>query len=226
MDMKVAIIGTGNVGRTLGSSLNARGHEVTFAAQDVDKTRAVAAELGTSAAERAVDAVAGADLTILAVPAGAVEAVAREIAGSVTGKVVIDASNPLTPDYSALAAPGGPSPAERVAAILGDAHVAKAFNTLFSSIQGDSDALGTQLDGFFATDDDSTRDTVAGLLASLGFRPVHIGGLVAARELEALAFLNIRLQMLAGGDWRSSFVLVGAPAGATAAPALAGSRAS
>jgi hypothetical protein len=198
---------------------------VTFAAQDIDKTRAVAAELGARAVDRPATAVAEADIAILAVPAAAVEDVARSIAGSAAGTVVIDVSNPLTPDYSSLATAGGPSPAERVAAILGDAHVVKAFNTLFSSIQDDPEALGTQVDGFFATDDGRARDIVAELLASLGFRPVHIGGLVAARELEALAFLNIRLQMQAGGDWRSSFVLVGAPATATAAPVTAGQRA-
>ena len=51
---------------------------------------------------------------------------------------------------------------------------------------------------------------------------MNVGGLAAARELEALAFLNIRLQMLTGGDWRSAFVLQGAPASATQAPAPSG----
>jgi predicted dinucleotide-binding enzyme len=45
---------------------------------------------------------------------------------------------------------------------------------------------------------------------------VNVGPLAAARELEAMAWLNIRLQMITGGDWRSTFVLLGAPAAPTA----------
>ena len=51
----------------------------------------------------------------------------------------------------------------------------------------------------------------------VGFRPVSAGPLAASRELEAMAWLNIRLQVIIGGDWRSTFVLVDAPAAAIAA---------
>ena len=71
------------------------------------------------------------------------------------------------------------------------------------------------MDALYATDDDDARATVATLLDSIGFRPVSVGGLTSARELESLAFLNIRLQVQTGGDWRSTFNLVGAPAAST-----------
>lgn len=213
--MKLAIIGTGNVGRALGTSFVRAGHDVTFAARDADKTRQVAAELGARAATSARDAVDAADVVVLAVPYGALGALAGEIRDRVAGKVVVDVTNPIKADYSGLALATG-SGAEQVAELLPEAHVVKAFNTLFATIQADPAALDTPLDALYATDDESARTTLAELLRSIGFRPVNVGALSAARELEALAWLNIRLQMTTGGDWRSSFVLVGAPIAATA----------
>lgn len=61
---------------------------------------------------------------------------------------------------------------------------------------------------------------VAELITSIGLRPVKVGGLVRARELEAMAWLNITLNMSTGGDWRSAFRLVGAPAAAVSTPEL------
>jgi 8-hydroxy-5-deazaflavin:NADPH oxidoreductase len=215
--MKVAIIGTGNVGRSLGSSLTKAGHDVTYAAQDAAKTRAVAGEVGGHAETSLTAAVAGAEVVVLAVPFGAVEDVAGTIADAVGGKVVIDATNPLRPDYSGLATGDGPSGAERVAAWLPDAAVVKAFNTLFAGVQADPGSLGTTVDALFATDDDAAAEVVGTLAQAVGFRPVRVGPLAAARELEALAWLNIRLQMTSGGSWQSSFVLVAPPAAAIAA---------
>jgi hypothetical protein len=221
--MKIAIVGTGNVGRALASTFSQAGHQVTLAARDARRTRAVAQELGVRSTDTASDAVGQSDVVVLAVPFAALADVARQIRDVSSGKVIVDASNPLSEDYSGLVTNGGPSPAEDLAGLLADAHVVKAFNTIFSSVQAVPTMHGSTIDALFATDDERARDTIAELLDSLGFRPVHIGGLRGARELEALAFLNIRLQLLTGGDWRSAFVLVGAPAAATAVPAATAS---
>ena len=213
--MRIAIIGTGNVGKALGTSLVRAGHDVTFAAQDADKTRKVAAEVGGSASASAADAASSADAIILAIPYGAAQAVAQSLGASVNGKVVIDATNPLRADFSGLATEGGPSAGEEIAEALPDARVAKAFNTLFASLQADPGAQGTTLDALFATDDDRARSVLRDLLTSMGFRAVDAGPLRNARELEALAWLNMKLQMAFSGAWNSGFVLVGAPSGAT-----------
>lgn len=213
--MRIAIIGTGNVGKALGTSLVRAGHDVTFAAQDADKTRKIAQEIGGSAAGSAADAASNADAIILAIPYGAAHAVARSLGESVTGKVVIDATNPLRADFTGLATEGGPSAGEEIAEALPDAHVAKAFNTLFASLQADPGAQGTTLDALFATDDDEARRLLRDLLTSMGFRAVDAGPLRNARELEALAWLNMKLQMAFSGAWNSGFVLVGAPSAAT-----------
>jgi predicted dinucleotide-binding enzyme len=215
--MKVAIIGTGNVGRALGGSLARAGHEVTFAGRDMAKTERVASELGGFAADTAADAAQGVDVIVLAIPSGEVAAVVTGIASAAVGKVVLDATNPLKPDYSGLANAGGPSTAELVAELVPGAHVAKAFNTLFGAVQADPTTHGTMLDALYATDDEVAAAAVSELASSIGFRPVRVGPLAAARELEAIAWLNIRLQLIDNGDWRTAVVLVGAPAISVAA---------
>lgn len=215
--MQVAIIGTGNVGRAIGGTLARAGHEVTYAAQDESKTRTVAGAVGGHAAPSLAEAAAGARVVVLAVPYAAIEGVAQAIRGSVAGKVVIDATNPLRADGGGLATGDGPSGAERLAGLLDGARVAKAFNTLFAGVQADPATLGTTVDALFATDDDDAATTVAALAESIGFRPVRVGPLAAARELESMAWLNIRLQMLTGGSWQTSFVLLAPPSAAVAA---------
>ena len=216
--MKIAVIGTGNVGKALGGSFVKAGHDVTLAARDAEKTKRVAWELGASAAETAAEAASAADVIVLAIPYGETDALEQDIGTEAVGKVVIDVTNPVAPDYSGLATAGGPSGGERVAKLFGGARVAKAFNTVFASVQADPKAHGTTVDALIATDDDEARSTVAELASSIGFRPIDLGSLAAASEMEAIAWLNIRLQMQKNGDWRSSFVLVGAPEAAVAAP--------
>ncbi len=215
--MKIAVIGTGNVGKALGGSLARAGHDVTFAARDAEKTREVASEVGASAAPTAVAAAREAEVIVLAVPYGAMSEVASEIAPAARDKVVIDVSNPLKSDYSGLATEGGPSGAERLAGPLADAHVVKAFNTLFATVQGDPSALGATVDALYATDDEEARRAVTTIAESVGFRPIYVGPLTAARELEALAWLNIRLQLLTNGSWNTAFVALKPPEAATMA---------
>jgi hypothetical protein len=217
MDMNVAIIGTGNVGKALAERLVQGGHRVILAARDEIKARRVASEVGASSAATASQAVRDAQVVILAVPFGAIDEVAEEIRLHVAGRIVVDATNPLKADYTGLATEGGPSAAEQLAARLPDAKVVKAFNTLFASIQQDPDVLGQAADVLFATDDDEARVVLGSLVASMGFRAVDAGPLEAARELESLAWLNISLQLRHGADWRSTFVLVGAPPASVAA---------
>jgi predicted dinucleotide-binding enzyme len=202
--MKVAIIGAGNVGKALTASFTRAGHDVTVAAAHPDHAKAVADELGASAASSNADAVSDAELVILAIPATALESVAGEIGDELAGKVVVDVSNRPTPD------PAGPgtSIAEELQERLPKSRVVKAFNTLFASRQAAPEIAGVHADGFVAADDDRAKATVLDTLESLGFRPVDAGPLAAARTLEGMAWLNISRNM-AGGTWQDAFVLVG-----------------
>ena len=215
--MKISIIGTGNVGAALGGSFVRAGHDVTFAARDAAHTASVAASVGARTAATARAAAADADVVVLAVPYQEVLGVASEIATATAGKVLVDATNPLKADYSGLVTVGGRSGAERIAEVATTARVVKAFNTLFASLQADPDLNGQPADALIAGDDDAAKATVAELAGSIGLRPIDAGPLAGARELEAMAWLNIALQLRTGGNWRSSFVLIGAPEKAIAA---------
>ena len=215
--MKIAIIGTGNVGAALGGSFVRAGHEVTFAARDAARTSQVADKVGANVAVSPADAAAAADVVVLAVPYSEALTLAGDLSDAVSGKVLIDATNPLKADFSGLATDGGPSGAERIAAGAGTAHVVKAFNTLFASVQANPALHGQVADALIAGDDAEAKATVATLVDSIGLRPIDAGPLAAARELETLAWLNIALQLRTGGNWNSSFVLIGAPEKAIAA---------
>ena len=206
--MKVAMIGSGNIGQALGGALVGAGHEVSMTARDSAETTDIAARVGAAATPTIDDAVAGADVVVLAVPYTALESVASEIKDQVRGKVVVDVTNPMGQ------APAGTSAAQQLAEWLPGARVVKAFNTTFASLLATPEAHGQTLDALYATDDTDAGEAIAELIRSIGFRPIFAGGLSAAAQLEAMAGLNIQLQIATNGDWRSSFVLVGAPKGA------------
>jgi 8-hydroxy-5-deazaflavin:NADPH oxidoreductase len=206
----IAVIGTGNVGGALGSAAAKAGYDVVFAGQDAAKTREVAEAAGATAAATPREAAAVAHIIVLAIPYSAFPAVAAEIAPVADDKIVIDPSNPLKPDYSGLALSDS-SGAEELARLLPRAKVVKAFNTLFAGNTANPEALGLRLDSLFATDDEAAKDAVCGLSSSIGFRPIHVGPLTASRELEAMALLNIRLQMVSNGNWNTAFALVSPP---------------
>jgi len=213
--MKIAMIGTGNVGQALASTLIRNGHQVTLAGRDAGKTQNVAASLGARSAAYPAQAAADADVIVLAVPYDALLEVGGAIADEAAGKVVIDVTNP------GPATEGGASAAERLAGTLEGAYVAKAFNTLFGSLMADPSALGTTIDSLFATDSEQARTVLFELIDSIGLRPVDVGPLSSARQMEAMAWLNIQLQLRTGGDWTSTFVLLHAPAATLHRPALA-----
>ena len=201
--MKVAIIGAGNVGKALGTSIARAGHDVTFAAKTQEHARAAAHEIGAASAPTNVDAVSGVDVVILAVPfVGAGEEVASEIRDEVAGKTVIDVTNPLKSDYSGLATDS--SAAEEFQRLLPEASVVKAFNTIFASNQANP---SSDIDGFVAADDDKAKQRVMSLIESMGFTPLDVGPLSAARFLEGMAFINIGLNAQNGWSWTSAWHL-------------------
>jgi predicted dinucleotide-binding enzyme len=145
---------------------------------------------------------------VLAVPFGAVEEVAGSIAEHVGDKIVVDVTNPLKGDLSGLQTEGV-SGAELLQKQLPQAKVVKAFNTVFAGNQADPTVDGVQLDGFVAGDDPDAKKQVLHLLEEVGFRPIDVGPLSAARYLEGMAFLNISLNATNDWSWQSGWKLVG-----------------
>lgn len=206
--MKFAIIGSGNVGSAITKGVSNAGHDAVVASPSEDSVKAVAADLDVTATTSNHEAVTGADIVVLAVPFTAVEGIAAELRDDLTGKIVIDVTNPLADDLSGVATEAT-SAAELVAQAAPQARVVKAFNTVFAANQAEGAVDGVQLDGFVAGDDADAKQTVSDLLAQLGFRPIDVGGLSAARYLEGMAYLNIALNARNGWSWRSGWKLVG-----------------
>ena len=98
----------------------------------------------------------------------------------------------------------GTSGAEELQRWLPEASVVKAFNTILASNQA---APRESTQAFVASDDPRARQQVLDLAASMGFSPIDVGALSAARTLEAMAFLNISLNATNGWDWTSGWKL-------------------
>ncbi len=209
--MKVAIIGAGNVGTALATSLARAGHEVIITSRDPQQAADAAATSGARVVGTNAEAAAQGDVVIPAVGFDNLEAVAADIAEPAAGKPVVDVTNRISfgaagPDIDTTS-----SNAEAVAELLPDSPVVKAFNTLFATHQVDPMADGLQLDGYVAGDDPGAKAKVLELVRAVGLRPIDVGPLVRARQLEGLAFLNMALNIVNDGAWQSGWKLVGAP---------------
>src|SRR5258707_7420556 len=192
--MRLAILGTGSVGGTLGRRWSALGHEVCFGSRDPQsaRVRALLQAVGSTARAAGLrEAVADAEVVVLATPADAHEAVLRA-AGGLEGRIVIDATNPLKPGLAGLAVGPDSSGAEALARLARGARVYKALNQTGWEIMADPVFPGGRAVMFVAGDEPEGKAIVLGLVAALGFEAVDAGGLAAARWLEPLALLWIR----------------------------------
>ncbi len=212
--MNVAIIGAGNVGTALATSLTRAGHDVVIASRDPQDAAAAAVASGARIAPTNVAAVADADVVVLAVYYPSIADLAAELKGVVADKIIVDVSNRMAFGADGPEIDTTSSNSEAIAELFPTAHVVKAFNTLFASRQVDPVVDGTQLDGFVAGDDEAAKAIVLELVASIGLDPVDVGPLVRARQLEGLAFLNMALNISNGGAWQSGWKLVAAPVAA------------
>lgn len=197
--MKITVIGAGNMGSAFVKQLSAAGHQVRVTARNLARAEALAAAHPGVTAWPAAQALGDSDVVLLATAYDDAVAALQGL-GSLTGKVVIDITNPLTTDYMALTIGHDTSAAEEIAKALPQAQVVKAFNTLFASLLADGPALadGQTAQVFYASDSERAAQTARALIASLGFKPVAAGGLRNARYLEPLAGLNIYLGYGAG----------------------------
>ena len=193
--MRIAILGSGNMGGALGRLLAAAGHDVSFSySRDPAKLERLARASGVRArATSPADAVRDADVVILAVHWGRVPHVLRA-AGSVRGKILIDCTNPMTPSDDALAVGHRVSGGEIVAQRARGARVVKAFNTVPSELlRAGAEVLPERPAVCYCGKDAGAKRVVARLIRQVGFEPVDCGALTTARYLEPLALLVAEL---------------------------------
>ena len=140
--MRIGIIGSGNVGSALGMIWGKNGHETMFSSRHPEKLRPLAETIGQNAFYGLpAEAAKFGEIVVLAVPWGHAES-ALKSAGPINGKILIDCTNPLKPDYSGLAVGCTNSAAEEVSRLVPEARVVKAFHTAFAALmQSDSRML-------------------------------------------------------------------------------------
>jgi 8-hydroxy-5-deazaflavin:NADPH oxidoreductase len=204
--VNVVVVGAGNVGRALAAGLRRAGHAVALAVRDpgrVDpfdaKREGVPLVPSRNAAQRG-------DVIVLAVPWDAVVP-AIEAVGPLDGKIVVDATNPLTEDF-ALAVGHTDSAGETIARLAKGAQVVKAFNTTGADNMRDSRYAGGRLAMPVAGDDAAAKRKVMKLAADLGFEPVDVGPLAMSRYLEPMAMVWIKLAISQGKGTNFGFSLL------------------
>lgn len=197
--MNIAVIGAGNVGGTLGRGWAAAGHTVRFGVPDprADKHQALREQLGATALGTVAEVAPAAEVIVLATPWPAVPE-AIQAAGDLTGKIVVDCTNPLQPALAGLTHGHTTSGAEEVAEWAQGARVYKAFNqTGYENMAAPQYPTGRAV-MFVAGDDPAGKTAVLGLATDLGFEAVDAGPLSNARLLEPLALLWIQLAFRLG----------------------------
>jgi 8-hydroxy-5-deazaflavin:NADPH oxidoreductase len=187
--VSTAIIGVGNLGGTVARHLVAGGEPVVLAAADEAHAEALADELGPNASAASVeDAIAGADVVVLATWLDQTRSFLPAEASLLENKIVVDPSNPIGFENGQMirTLPEGQSSGSVVAGMLpASAHYVKAFGSL-----GAVEQLATSANRdprvvlFYATDDDAAEATAQRLIRAAGFEPLKVGGLSEAGRIE------------------------------------------
>jgi len=209
--MKMAIIGSGNLGKAIGSWAAELGYDVVFSANTLEHATLAAEAAGHGArAADVLDAVSAADMILLAVPYSKVLQLIDGVAPLLKGKILIDPTNALTSDYSSLLLGFDTSGAETIAAHAPGAKVVKAFNTIFAAVYAARNPrlADHAVSVVYAGDDKDAKDHVRDLLQKMGFDPIDAGPLVSAREIEPLGMLNIKLGFQQGFGTKIGFSLL------------------
>lgn len=213
--MNVTIIGSGNMGRGIGTRLVAGGHSVTFVDANPKTAEQAADDVKSSATNGASVTTASlgeaqlGDVVVFAVWYGTNLELAKQLGTRLAGKVVVDIANPLNSTFDGLATAPDSSSAEDLAkAIASGAKVVKAFNTTYAGTLLAGEVAGQPLDVFIAGDDVEAKNKVAELVKDGGMRPIDTGPLSRARQIEAMQFLHIVTQGTLGTNWASTIKIL------------------
>ncbi|MCJ2123504.1 NADPH-dependent F420 reductase [Methylobacterium sp. J-077] len=196
--MTIAVIGTGNMGSGFAKLLAGASEKVVIGARDAAKASQLAQEIG-GGTEGGGIAAAGrlADVILVAVWYQHFAETIRA-AGDLSGKVIIDISNPVTEDFKGLRLGHTTSAAEALQKLAPQAKVVKAFNTIFAQLLPTEARTGVPVQVFVAADDEPAKAVVSSLATRTGFQAVDSGPLSNARFLEPVGALNIHFGFFLG----------------------------
>lgn len=212
---KIGILGTGDVGRALGSGFASRGHEVKIGSRDPtsDKVQTWVKDHGARASSGTFAEVAkfGEICVLATLWTGTQSAIALAGPDALAGKVVIDTTNPL--DFSKgfpprLALGHTDSAGEQVQRWIPKAHVVKCFNIVGNAHMVDPKFAGGPPDMWIAGNDEGAKVTVGQILRAFGWPdPIDVGGIEGARLLEPMCLLWV-LYGARAKSWDHAFRLL------------------
>jgi len=190
----IAIIGTGQVATGLGPQFARLGHTIIYGSRNPsrDEVRALIEHTGHGAsATTPADAVADADVVVLAVPGDAIEVVTKSL-GDLAGKIIIDPTNPLSRGEDGLFEMSvETSNAELIQGWAPDGYVVKAFNSLNWRQMADPESSGGPISILLVGDSADAKRFVTGLVEGMGLEPIDLGPLRHARIVEGMLILWI-----------------------------------
>lgn len=189
----IAVIGTGRVGSALGTELAAEGHSIVYGSRNptTEAVRDLVARTGNGArASLQSQAVEDADIVILAVPGMLAGEITKNL-GDLSGKIIIDPTNPLNFTAEGVSHGVPTSNGEIIQAAAPDAHVVKAFNVLSWEYMIDPAASGGPISIPLAGNDADAKARVAEIAASLDLHPIDLGSIANSRWIEGMAVLLI-----------------------------------
>lgn len=183
--IRIGVIGSGNVGRAIGTVWVSAGHEVMFASRHIEHDQALAAELGEGAlAGTPAEAAAFADVILMAVPYSALPELGEELAEQMAGKIVIDACNPFPHRDGEIANWAREKGAGLASAeLLPGTRIVRAFNAIGAASMGSAYKEPGRVGMPIAGDDADAIEVASDLIRQVGYEPVLIGGLATGRYL-------------------------------------------
>lgn len=187
----ITIFGQGNMGQAIASVFTSGGHQVDFVGKE-----GLAGPAG--------------DVVVLAVPYAAVPSIIEANKEALTGKILVDISNPVNfENMDELVTPVDSSAAEEIAKLISEARVVKGFNTTFAATLATKSVAGKETTTVqLASDDQEAKDIVAGYIQEGGLNTIDAGALKRARELEAMGFLQITLAAREQLNWTAGFAVI------------------
>ncbi len=191
--IKIAVLGSGNIGGTLGAKWLAAGDQVVFGVRDASSAKARAALANSASAKPGADAKMDSfanatrfgDVVVITVPSNAVEQTIVGLGEALNGKIVIDATNRFgSPVVNQIAA---------IAAVAPQAQIYRAFNSLGWENLAEPVINGEQADMFYCGPEGASKTVLERLIADVGLRPVYVGGIETAPLVDSVGSLWVEL---------------------------------
>ena len=192
----ITIIGNGNMARGIATRALAANQSVEILGQEAGKAQALASELGAGVTFGTTAQAPKGDIVVLAVPFDAAKSLITTYGEALAGKTIVDITNPVNFEtFDSLVVAPGTSAAEELAKLApASAHVVKAFNTTFAGPLVAGESGGQPLDVFIAGDNADSTNAVGSFASAAGMRPLVVGPLKRARELEGFQFVLMTMQ--------------------------------